>query len=86
MNKDVNNTPREVNPYLSVIYTDGELLQLKKKFISEREVLISKAEGKYTHLIPLYLNRINEVTSQIDKITSALGQNGASQQTYFDIG
>jgi hypothetical protein len=84
-NNPFSTTSLEDNPYLSVIYTDGELLQLKKRFLLEREDFINTAEGKSDPLIPLHLSHIHSLTLEVDKITNALESNGASRQTYFDI-
>ena len=72
------------NPYTSVIYSDGELLILKRKLTKDLDRLICQADKSEDALIPLYLDDIRGLTKQIDLISSALEQNGSSTQTYFE--
>lgn len=74
------------NPYMSVSFTDGELLTLKAKKLLEREQWILKAETTSDKYLSYYLDFIDDLTKEIDNITIALESNGYAVQKYFDIG
>lgn len=72
------------NPYNSIIYSDGELLTLKREFTVRLDKLICKADKADDDLIHLYLDDIKHLTREIDLLSNALEQNGASTQMYFE--